>query len=266
LEDEVHKKKQHTECTVADQLQHLRSQQEHYFSLSFDTISACGASGAVIHYHPTVDKCSPITEDMFLLDSGGQYFDGTTDITRTMFLGQKPTDYHRECFTRVLQGHIAIDQCIFPKGTSGSRLDALARTALWKVGKDFRHGVGHGVGHFLNVHEGPQNIGSRLTGVALQPGMTVTDEPGYYEAGKFGIRIENVLIVREAKEVGEDFMKFEHITCVPLQTKLIAKHLMTQDEIQWVNDYNQFCLNSLLPLLKDDPATTQWLKNNTQAL
>jgi len=260
----------HTECTVADKLEEFRKELKDFYSLSFETISGCGPSGAVIHYHPVPEACEKmIANSMFLLDSGGQYFDGTTDITRTVFLGDTPSDYMKDCFTRVLQGHIAIDSCVFPKGCTGARLDVLARNALWKVGKDFRHGVGHGVGHFLNVHEGPQGIsGSRYgTKYPLEVGMTVTDEPGYYEAGKFGIRIENVLIVKEAKGISEqDFLGFEHITCVPLQTKLIRKELLSKEEIAWVNDYNCFCHDTVAPLIKDDAITLQWLKDNTMNL
>ena len=225
-----------TEVSVANHLEFLRSQQKDFISLSFSTISGMGSNGAIIHYSPQKETCSKInSKEMFLLDSGAQYLDGTTDTTRTVHFGN-PTDYEKECFTNVLKGHIELDSLIFPEGTTGHRLDLVARMHLWKNGQDYKHGTGHGVGHFLNVHEGPHGIGSREnSNVKFVENMVVTNgkkkifienlkfsllEPGYYESGKFGIRIENIMIVKESKtkyKSDTKYFEFEHITCVPIQ-------------------------------------------------
>ncbi|KAF7720703.1 hypothetical protein EC973_006318 [Apophysomyces ossiformis] len=256
------------EVDGADRLEQFRAEQEHYVGLSFDTISSTGPNGAIIHYKPEKGLCKIIDPNlMYVCDSGGQYKDGTTDVTRTFHFG-KPTSYEKRCFTRVLQGHIAIDSAIFPKGTT----DPFARHALWKDGLDFRHGTGHGVGSFLNVHEGPHGISVRpsCNETALAPGMTVTNEPGYYEDGKFGIRIESVLLVREADtpnnfgDVG--YLGFEHVTIAPLCRNLIDTSLLSQQETKWVNDYHAECLEKLSPLLSSDPEALTWLKKETLPL
>eukprot|EP01080_Neovahlkampfia_damariscottae_P004278 gene4278-7614_t len=259
-----------TEVSVADHLEFLRSQQKDYVSLSFSTISGMGSNGAIIHYSPEKEKCAKINDkEIFLLDSGAQYLDGTTDTTRTVHFGE-PTDYEKECFTNVLKGHIELDSLIFPHGTTGNRLDLVARMHLWKNGQDFKHGVGHGVGHFLNVHEGPHGIGSRDSSkVKFEKNMVVTNEPGYYESGKFGIRIENIMIVKESEtkyKSDTKFFEFEHITCVPIQTKLIDSTLLTKKEIEWVNNYNEFCYNKLKDSLNDDEKTLSWLNINTEPI
>ncbi|KAJ1903257.1 hypothetical protein IWQ60_012605, partial [Tieghemiomyces parasiticus] len=207
-----------TEAEGADRLEAFRRAQPLCVGPSFDTISSVGPNAAVIHYKPRPGADAAINlREIYLCDSGGQYYDGTTDVTRTLHFGT-PTAWERECFTRVLQGHIALDMAVFPKGTTGYLLDPLARRPLWAVGLDYRHGTGHGVGSFLNVHEGPQGIGTRpLYNVTpLQEGMTVTNEPGYYEDGKFGIRIENVLLVAKADPPNNfgnvGYLKFEHVT------------------------------------------------------
>jgi Xaa-Pro aminopeptidase len=206
---------------------------------------------------------------MYLCDSGGQYSDGTTDVTRTMHFGT-PSDEEKECFTRVLKGHINIDKLIFPKGTTGYRIDTLARSSLWEAGLDFRHGTGHGVGAFLNVHEGPHGIGFRISQneVPLQPGMTVTNEPGFYQDGKFGIRIENVLIVKKVETKynfqGMEFYGFESCTVVPIQTKLVQKDILNAHEIEWINSYNQRCYQALKDDMKGDDL--DWLKRECAAL
>ncbi|KAJ1816644.1 hypothetical protein LPJ75_001960, partial [Coemansia sp. RSA 2598] len=205
-----------SESDVADKLEALRREQPLCVGLSFDTISSVGPNGAIIHYKPTRGSDALLDIDqMFLLDSGGQYRDGTTDVTRTVHFGT-PTEWQRECFTRVLKGHIALDRAVFPSGTSGYVLDPLARLPLWELGLDFRHGTGHGVGSFLNVHEGPQGVSMRknLIDVGFQQGMTITNEPGYYEDGAFGIRIENTCLVVKAKTPhdytnGSGYLTFE---------------------------------------------------------
>jgi len=195
--------------------------------------------------------------------------DGTTDVTRTMHFGT-PSDREKKCFTFVLKGHIAVASAVFPEGTSGGKLDVLARAALWQHGLDYRHGTGHGVGAFLNVHEGPQGISFRPGAflVDLAPGMTVTDEPGYYEEGAFGIRIESVLVVKHATTENNfdntKFYNFENITMAPIQTKLVDVHLLTDAELKWLNDYNALVNEKLTPLVEE--STRAWLHHETQPL
>ena len=212
--------------------------------LSFAAISSTGPNAAINHYRVT-ERTNRRLEagDLYLIDSGGQYRDGTTDITRTLVIGEPPRarlDLYRDRFTRVLKGHIAIGAARFPKGTTGAQLDSLARTALWQAGLDFDHGTGHGVGAYLSVHEGPQRIAK--TGHApLEPGMIVSNEPGYYRAGDFGIRIENLVVVREAEAVpgGERPMhSFETISLAPIDRRLIDAALMSQAEIAWLDLYH----------------------------
>ncbi|ESO95131.1 hypothetical protein LOTGIDRAFT_215291 [Lottia gigantea] len=236
-----------TEIKAADKLEQFRREQAEFVSLSFDTISSSGSNGAVIHYKPSPESDKAITTDqIYLCDSGAQYRDGTTDTTRTLHLGI-PTQYQKECFTRVLKGHINLATVIFPNGVKGHMLDTLARTSLWNVGLDYLHGTGHGVGHFLNVHEGPCGISSKvsLADVALQEGMVLSNEPGYYEDGDFGVRIESLILVQKAETKydfkNKGFLTFETITPVPLQTSLIDPKLLTEKEINWINDYHSFC-------------------------
>ncbi|KAI7882418.1 Creatinase/aminopeptidase [Lichtheimia hyalospora FSU 10163] len=269
LENQLKAGTQLDEVDGADKLESFRAQQADYVGLSFDTISSTGENGAIIHYKPEKDACKVIDiKQIYLCDSGGQYKDGTTDVTRTYHFGE-PTAYEKRCFTRVLQGHIAVDSAVFPQGTTGFLLDPFARHALWKDGLDFRHGTGHGVGSFLNVHEGPQGIGVRIAynDTPLAVGMTVTDEPGYYEDGKFGIRIENVLIVRKAdtpNNFGDrGYLGFEHVTLVPIGLNLIDKELLSPDEKKWVNEYHAECLAKIGPLVASDPDAVAWLKRET---
>ncbi|PYH88188.1 hypothetical protein BO71DRAFT_423865 [Aspergillus ellipticus CBS 707.79] len=246
LENElVNKKTTLDEVDAADKLELLRSKQDLYAGLSFDTISSTGPNGAVIHYKPEKGSCSIIDPTaIYLCDSGGQYFDGTTDVTRTFHFGQ-PTALEKKAFTLVLKGLISIDTAVFPKGTSGFALDALARQFLWKEGLDYLHGTGHGVGSYLNVHEGPMGIGTRVqyTEVPIAAGNVLSDEPGFYEDGKFGIRIENLIMAREVQtthKFGErPWLGFEHVTMVPLGQNLIEPSLLSDDELKWVNDYHQ---------------------------
>ena len=260
------------EVTVADHLEARRAQEEHFVGLSFETISSSGPNGAIIHYAPTKGACRVVsTNELYLCDSGGQYLDGTTDITRTIHFGT-PTAHERRCFTRVLQGHIALASARFPVGTEGHKLDILARLPLFSDGLDYGHGTGHGVGAYGCVHEGPQGIGMRRRRYegGLQPSMTMTIEPGYYEDGKFGIRIENVYIV-VAKETphrygDQAFLGFENITWAPIQTKMIVAELLSPKELAWLNKYNSRCREVLLPQLEDEPETAAWVVRETEPL
>ncbi|GFQ00200.1 probable xaa-pro aminopeptidase p [Phtheirospermum japonicum] len=222
LEEEISNGVILTEVDVADKLLEFRSIQDGFVDTSFDTISGSGANGAIIHYKPDPSNCCVVdAEKLFLLDSGAQYIDGTTDITRTVHFGQ-PSSWQKECFTRVLQGHIALDLAIFPENYPGFVLDAFARSSLWKIGLDYRHGTGHGVGAALNVHEGPQSISFRFGNMTpLLKGMVVSNEPGYYEDHAFGIRIENLLYVKEVNTPnrfgGLEYLGFEKLTFFPIQ-------------------------------------------------
>lgn len=195
--------------------------------------------------------------------------DGSTDVTRTLHFGN-PSEEERDAFTRVLKGNIALERAIFPKGTTGFMLDCLARLPLWAAGLDYRHGTGHGVGHFLNIHEGPQSISFhiRSNDHPFLPGMTVTDEPGFYADGRFGIRIENVLVVREAHTPnnfgGVGFLCFENMTMVPIQTKMIKREMLNQDEIEWINKYHSKVWEKVSPLLQG--SARDWLAQETKAI
>ncbi|XP_053165918.1 xaa-Pro aminopeptidase 1 [Hemicordylus capensis] len=245
LEKEV-TKSNITEISAADKAEEFRRQQENFVDLSFATISSTGPNGAIIHYKPAPETNRTLsTDEIYLLDSGAQYKDGTTDVTRTMHFGT-PTAYEKECFTYVLKGHIAVSAAIFPNGTKGHLLDSFARSALWDQGLDYLHGTGHGVGAFLNVHEGPCGISYKtFADEPLEAGMIVSDEPGYYEDGSFGIRIENVVIVIPTKTKynfsNRGSLTFEPLTLVPIQTKMIHVHLLTPKECDWVNDYHKKC-------------------------
>ncbi|KAL2631472.1 hypothetical protein R1flu_016158 [Riccia fluitans] len=259
-----------TEVSVSDKLEQFRSKQELFRGLSFSTISGVGSNGAVIHYSAKSESCAEMQPDsMYLCDSGGQYADGTTDITRTMHFG-KPTAHEKVCNTQVLKGHIALDTAVFPNGTTGHALDILARVPLWTEGLDYRHGTGHGVGSFLNVHEGPHLISFRpqARNVALQATMTVTNEPGYYEDGNFGVRIENVMIVKDAQTKfnfgDKGYLSFEHVTWVPYQTKLMDLSLLTESEKNWVDLYHKECREKLKDHLSG--STLEWLIKATEPL
>ncbi|KAJ2487872.1 hypothetical protein EV174_000303 [Coemansia sp. RSA 2320] len=262
-----------SEVDVADKLEQFRRAQENCIGLSFDTISSVGPNGAIIHYSPKRGSDALLdVNKMYLCDSGGQYLDGTTDVTRTYHFGT-PTAWERECFTRVLKGHIALDRAVFPSGTSGYALDPLARLALWELGLDYRHGTGHGVGSFLNVHEGPQGVGMRAAylDAGFYHGMTITNEPGYYEDGKFGIRIENTcLVVRTETEYdytdGAGYLTFEPVTMVPIQKKLIRSGLLNEDEKRWLDDYHGRVWDNVSPLLEEGSLGYQWLQRETSPI
>ncbi|KAF9926193.1 hypothetical protein BGZ67_008241 [Mortierella alpina] len=272
LEDQLAQGKELDEADGAERLEQFRAAQSGFVGLSFDTISSTGPNGAIIHYKPEKPNAARINPDLvYLCDSGGQYIDGTTDVTRTLHF-KAPNAYEKRCFTRVLQGHIAIDSAVFPDGTSGYLLDILARRALWADGLDFRHGTGHGVGAFLNVHEGPHGCGTRIAynDIPLVPGMTLTNEPGYYEDGKFGIRIENVMLVRKVDTPnnfgGRNYYGFEHVTLVPMQLKMIDRSLLTHVEIEWINAYHAECLEKVSPFLEKDSLGLKWLQREAASL
>ncbi len=247
-----------TEIDMARQLESLRAATGQLGDLSFDTISSTGPNGAINHYRVTEDSNRHLAEgDLFLIDSGGQYPDGTTDITRTLPVGPV-ADERKRAYTRVLQGMIAISRARFPRGVAGGHLDALARYPLWLDGLDFDHGTGHGVGAALSVHEGPVRL-SRVSLLALEPGMILSNEPGYYRAGGWGIRIENLIVVQEAAPLGDNrrMLDFETITLCPIDKRLILPALLGADEIDWLDTYHARVLAEIAPLVT--PATRDWL-------
>lgn len=255
-----------TELDVSDILTKYRSRQPLYFDESFETIAGYGPHGAIVHYSATPESSVAIGRDsLLLIDSGAQYLDGTTDITRTIALGE-PTDEQRRHFTLVMKGHIALGSQMFPEGTRGDQLDSLARQFLWNQGLSYLHGTGHGVGFFLNVHEGPQSIRLNHVNVALAPGMLTSNEPGLYVEGKHGIRCENLVLTVPAMttDFGR-FFKFETVTLFPFDLKLFDKSIMSEAEIQWLNNYHAHVRESLLPMLTEE-ADRQWLINKTQTL
>ncbi|MEJ8311463.1 aminopeptidase P family protein [Agrobacterium larrymoorei] len=235
--------------------------------VSFDTISGSGPNAAIIHYRVTTDSDRRLQDgEMFLVDSGAQYVNGTTDITRTIAIGNVPEEQKR-FFTLVLKGVIAISDAKFPKGTRGCDLDPLARIALWKAGADYGHGTGHGVGSYLSVHEGPQRI-SRVSQQEFLPGMILSNEPGYYRPGAFGIRIENLIYVREAEAIeggDQPMLSFETLTWCPIDRRLILVSLLTEDERNWLNDYHATTREKLMPLISDE-SVKQWLVAATETL
>lgn len=248
-----------TEIEVADKLLAFRKEQKLFSEPSFPTIAGSGPNGAIVHYRADAKSNRTLKYgELFLLDSGGQYHDGTTDITRTVPIGT-PSAEHIDRFTRVLRGHIAIATAQFPEGTSGSQLDAFARQFLWQARLDYEHGTGHGVGQFLGVHEGPQRISKRGGDVRLQPGMILSNEPGYYKTGSYGIRIENLVAV-EANGKGENgkpYYGFATLTCAPIDTRLVKADMLTADEKEWLNLYHAWVREELSPLLDD--AQRAWL-------
>ncbi|KAK0622863.1 peptidase M24, structural domain-containing protein [Immersiella caudata] len=271
LEDQlINKKAVLDEVAAADTLEEIRAKHQDFVGLSFDTISSTGANAAVIHYKPEKGSCGIIDPNaIYLCDSGAQFFDGTTDTTRTLHFGT-PTQAEKTAYTLVLKGNIALDSAVFPKGTSGFAIDALARQFLWKSGLDYRHGTGHGVGSFLCVHEGPIGIGTRkqYIDVPLTAGNVLSIEPGYYEDGAYGIRIENLAIVREVKTEhsfgDKPYLGFEHVTMVPYCRNLIDVSLLTEDEKKWLNDSSKEILANTEHFFKDDPLTHKWLIRETQ--
>ena len=271
LEKEALKTPQ-TEITLAAKLGEFRAMGENYTDDSFCTIAGWKGNGAIVHYHATPEECAKIEGDgVLLLDSGGQYFDGTTDITRTVWVGNPdtiPAAVKRD-YTLVLKGHIALARARFPKGTRGNQLDVLARQFLWAEGMTYGHGTGHGVGHFMGCHEGPQNIRTDNNPNPLQVGNICSDEPGIYRTNEYGIRIENLIAVREAKDVcahttGETFLEFETLTLCYYDTRMMDLSRMTAEEIHWVNDYHAWVYAEVAPLLSEEEAA--WLKEKCMPL
>jgi Xaa-Pro aminopeptidase len=250
-----------TEISAAAELSRFRARGDHFQGASFRTISAYAAHGAIVHYTVTDETNVPLRpEGIYLVDSGGHYLDGTTDITRTVLLGKRATAVQKAQLTRVLKGVIALTTVVFPEGVRGLRLDTLARRALWEVGLDYGHGTGHGVGMYLNVHEGPQSIGVRCTSVPLEEGNIFSNEPGYYVEGEYGLRIENLILVRKEEALskgGRTFFSFDTLTLCPIDTKLVDVKLLTAGERRWLNDYHRGVRRTLSPFL--EASTRAWL-------
>ena len=254
------------EMNAAKKLQNFREKDPLFKDLSFDTISGSGPNGAIVHYRVTEESNRTIElGDLYLVDSGAQYLDGTTDITRTIAVGD-PGDEAKNYFTRVLKGHIAIASSKFPVGTNGSQLDALARAPLWAIGADYDHGTGHGVGSYLGVHEGPQRISKLPNSVSLQPGMIVSNEPGYYKSGAYGIRLENLLVVQSEIIPNSEraMLSFETITLAPFDRSMILNELLEDHEKSWLNNYHASVRKQLLPLLNTNDGA--WLIDATEPL
>ncbi|HTV87465.1 MAG TPA: aminopeptidase P family protein [Stellaceae bacterium] len=257
------------EIAASDRLEGFRREGELFRDLSFPTISGAGSNGAIVHYRATSEsekRLEPGT--LYLLDSGAQYLDGTTDITRTIAIGT-PSPEMRDRFTRVLKGHIALATARFPKGTTGTQLDAFARRALWEEGLDYDHGTGHGVGSYLGVHEGPQRISKAPNSQPLLPGMIVSNEPGYYKTGAYGIRIENLVVVQPeadaaAEASGREMLRFETLSLAPIDRALIDRDLLDDDEVAWLDGYHQRVRETIGPLVDRD--TAAWLEQATAPL
>jgi Xaa-Pro aminopeptidase len=254
------------EISAVKKLEEFRRETGALKDISFATISGSGPNGAIVHYRVTEASNRKLNlGELFLLDSGAQYQDGTTDVTRTVAIGP-PNEEMRDRFTAVLKGHIAIATARFPKGTRGLDLDPFARRALWDAGLDFDHGTGHGIGSYLSVHEGPQSI-SRAGATVLQPGMLISNEPGYYKEGAYGIRIENVVLVKELAKIpggDRDMMAFETLTLAPMDRRLIDADALTTDEFDWLNAYHARVYDTLVPMLDSEAAT--WLRHATEKL
>lgn len=251
-----------TEISAADKLEEFRSSGKNFRGLSFRTISGYGAHGAIIHYSVTPETDVRLRPaGIYLVDSGAQYLDGTTDITRTVLLGKKATAEQKDRFTRVLQGHIRLGRARFPRGVTGGRLDVLARTSLWDVGLDYNHGTGHGVGSYLNVHEGPRSISSaKDTGLPIESGNIFSNEPGYYKPGEYGIRLENLVLVKEDGVTGESglpYFEFETLTLCPIDTQLVDSRLLEPEERAWLNAYHKEVYRKLSPYV--DSPERAWL-------
>ncbi len=253
------------ELKASDKLESLRRENPELKDLSFDSISGAGPNGAIVHYRSS-EKTNRKLESgsLYLIDSGGQYVDGTTDITRTVPIGE-PTDEMRDRFTRVLKGHIAVATAVFPKGTRGTQLDSFARRPLWEAGLDYAHGTGHGVGSFLGVHEGPQRIAPITSGQSggdepLAEGMILSNEPGYYKTGEYGIRIENLVLVvaKQIEGAEKDMLGFETLTFAPIDTRLVKTDMLSDKEVEWLNDYHRQVAEKIGPKL--DGANRQWLE------
>jgi Xaa-Pro aminopeptidase len=254
------------EISAADKLLAFRQESPDYRDSSFDTISGSGPNGAIVHYRVSPESNLPLKPGwLYLVDSGAQYLDGTTDITRTLAIGapdEAAGEEERNRYTLVLKGHIALASCLFPKGTTGPELDSFARRPLWQAGLDYDHGTGHGVGSYLAVHEGPGRIAKTANSIALEPGMIFSNEPGYYKTGAYGIRIENLVLVKSVDSPGDrEMMEFEELTLVPLERKLIDSQLLSAEELSWLNAYHARVREVISPLVPED--TREWLARET---
>ena len=266
LDSDVDKGNLYDEAILADKLDSLRSDQDDFRGISFGTISAAGSNAAMCHYsHKNYDTPGKLEMDsVYLVDSGGQYLDGTTDITRTVAIGS-PSEFTKKAFTLVLKGHISLGSAQFPEGIGGQHLDTLARQFLWHEGLDFDHGTGHGVGSYLNVHEGPHRIGKGSNNVPLREGMVVSNEPGYYEEGQFGIRIENLIFVKKVGEVdGKKLLGFENLTFVPIDTRLLDYSIMTHKEKNWLNGYHAEVFEKIGPYVEGE--VLEWLEKAVKSI
>ena len=268
LDAEVAAGRLHSEGELSDKLLACREQADLFQETSFDTISAAAGNAAMCHYNHlnTPQQSSLEMDSVYLVDSGGQYLDGTTDITRTVAIGEPGEEVKRR-FTLVLKGHIALDQAIFPEGTNGTQLDILARQFLWQEGLDYDHGTGHGVGSFLSVHEGPQRIAKVGNGYALKPGMVLSNEPGYYKDDTYGMRCENLVVVRKSAVTngeGPQMLEFEALTMVPFDNRLVEPGLLNESERDWLNRYHAEVREKIAPHLEGDELN--WLEQATQAI
>ena len=254
-----------SELSIDKKLYDFRTGQADFRGISFDTIAGYKEHAAIVHYEATPETDIPLkSEGLLLLDSGAQYLDGTTDITRTLALGHL-TDEEKTDYTLVLKGHLQLQNAHFPAGTCGTQLDVLARSAMWKCGINYMHGTGHGIGHFLCVHEGPHQVRMNHVPTLLEPGMILTDEPGIYKAGRHGIRIENTLLIVPAQETEfGKFYKFEPLTLCPIDKKAIVTEMLTDEELTWLNEYHQMVYDRLCPLL--DSEEKEWLKTATNPI
>ena len=267
LKDEMKAGAVMDEVDVATHLDNLRIAQENSLGISFGSIVGYGPNGAIVHYGPEKGTCATLKPEGFLLvDSGAQYLEGTTDITRTIAIGPL-TDEMKEAYTLVLKGHLALGNARYKRGITGSHLDILARKPLWDKDLDYKHGTGHGVGFVLSVHEGPQNISNRINNTVIVPGMIISDEPGYYPTGKFGVRIENLVMAMAGTEnEWGQFDYLEPITMCPYEREAIVKEMLSKEEIDQVNAYHQKVYDLVSPLLKDEPELIAFLKDETAPL
>ncbi|KAH8248915.1 hypothetical protein KR032_004268, partial [Drosophila birchii] len=274
LEHQLKLGKEVDEISGAEKLEYFRGLKENYVGLSFETISASGPHASLAHYSPSNDTKRRITtKEIYLCDSGAQYLDGTTDVTRTFHFGE-PTDFEKEAYTRVLKGQLSLGSAIFPALVKGQVLDTLARKALWDVGLDYGHGTGHGVGHYLNVHEGPMAVGQGYTAddPGLQANMFISNEPGFYQDDEFGIRIEDIVQIVPAQTAynftNRGALTFRTVTMCPKQTKLIKKELLSEAEVKQLNSYHQLVWDTLAPILtgQKDLLTLSWLKKEVKKI
>ncbi|MCQ2233227.1 MAG: aminopeptidase P family protein [Paludibacteraceae bacterium] len=266
LDSQLNRNQLVTELSFANKVDEERSKQTNFFCPSFNTISAFGEHGAIVHYAATTQSDATLEKNNFLLlDSGGNYLNGTTDITRTVLLGGEASAEQKKDYTLVLKGHIALANAVFPVGTNGGQLDVLARQFLWKDKKNYGHGTGHGIGQFLCVHEGPQRISTKNSDKELLPNMLISNEPGYYLENHYGIRLENMVRV-DKMEDASDFLHFETMSFFPFDSNAIDTELLSEEEIDWINHYHEVCFSKIASTKQLSEDEQQWLKNKTKPL